>query len=377
MDIFVLSGKRGGYGALRPFLKRLQKSNLVKLSLALTDQHLSQSFGYTVEEVKRDFENLTLLPLGEYGSEPYQRCEAMVKLQKLLIKNFTKSKPDLIILYGDRAESLACAFVANMFSIKIVHFQGGDKSGSVDEHFRHAITKLSHIHMVSSDDSEKRVLQLGECINDVKVIGDSHVDEIIENVMLTNIEMREKLKIKKDLRIITLLQHSETTQINNSNFQINETLKALNKFKEKYKNYEILAIYPCSDPGHKEIIEAINNSSVISHSYKNLDAKIFRSLLKNSDIFIGNSSAGIIESPYLGTPSINIGRRQNNRLKSSMTFNVPHDAEKIYETIEHIINHNVYLNEKLYGDGNSDLKAFKFILERYEQVSFAKIFNDI
>ena len=149
IKIYVLSGKRGGFGALRPFLKQILNSNNTNLILALTDQHLNRNFGNTVEEVKEDFEELELLPLGEYGSLQENRSIAMSILQKSLTESLTKHKPDYVVLYGDRAESLIGAFVANLLSIKVIHFQGGDKSGSVDEHFRHAITKLSHLHLVS------------------------------------------------------------------------------------------------------------------------------------------------------------------------------------------------------------------------------------
>ena len=301
----------------------------------------------------------------------------MTNLQKLLIENFSKSRPDFVVLYGDRAESLACAFVANIFSIKIIHFQGGDKSGSVDEHFRHAITKLSHLHLVSCEESKKRVLQLGENFNDVKVVGDSHVDEIIDNQIIEYTKMRKFLNIKQDTKLITLLQHSETTQVDKSYMQIKETLKAIEKFKKKHKNYEIVAIYPCSDPGYKEIIESLKSSSAVTHLFKNLEAEIFRALVKNSDVLLGNSSAGVIESPYLGTPSINIGRRQSDRLISSMTFNVPHDAEEIFKALERVISISNLDNEKLYGNGNSDLKAFEFLNERLDSLSFAKTFSDI
>lgn len=377
IKIFVLSGKRGGYGAIRPFIKRISKSNDFELTLALTDQHLSKNFGYTSNEVKKDFKNLTFLPLKEYGSEPSERGLAMTQLQELLIDIFSISKPDLIVLYGDRAESLACAFIANLFSIKIIHFQGGDKSGSVDEHFRHAITKLSHLHMVSNEDSKKRVLQLGEIVNNVKVIGDSHVDEIIDKRIIENSQMRKILNLKMNSKLITLLQHSETTQVEQSSMQIKETLKALSKFKKIYKNHEIVAIYPCSDPGHQEIIDSLKSSSIINHLFKNIEAELFRSLVKNSDVILGNSSAGIIESPYLGTPSINIGRRQLDRLVSSMTFNVPHNEEEIFNALERIMFNPNLVNEKLYGNGNSDLKAFEFLNEKVQDLSFAKLFSDI
>ncbi len=377
IKIFVLSGKRGGFGALRPFLKRIKNSSRTKLILALTDQHLSAKFGNTIQEVRSDFSNLELLPLGDYGSSQEDKSYAMSNLQKLITKSLIKTKPDYVVVYGDRAESLVTAFVANLLSIKIIHFQGGDKSGSVDEHFRHAISKLSHLHFVSCLDSKKRLIQMGENRENIFEVGDSHIDEILDGKIIDEQEMRKNLKIPINKKIITLLQHSETTRVKSSGQQFYKTIKALQLFMKKYENYIVIAIYPCSDPGYEEIVDLINKSSIIFSFYKNLDAPLFRSLVSNSMVLIGNSSAGIIESPYLGTPSINIGRRQQNRLSTSMTINVNHDVDEIFEALEKVQKDKFHLKEYIYGNGKSDLKAYKAILKRDKDINFAKIFFDI
>lgn len=377
IKIFVLSGKRGGFGALRPFLKRLLFSSNTKLTLALTDQHLSEKFGNTIEEVTNDFSDLELLPLGDYGSSKEDRSYAMSRLQELLTKSLLRIKPDYLVVYGDRAESLVAAFVANLLSIKIIHFQGGDKSGSVDEHFRHAISKLSHLHFVSCLDSQKRLIQMGENKENIFVVGDSHIDEILEGKIIDEKEMRNILKIPNNSKIITLLQHSETTKVENSASQFEITINALEMFIKKYDNYKIIAIYPCSDPGYEEIVKRINSSEIIFSFHKNLEANLFRSLVKNSMALVGNSSAGIIESPYLGTPSINIGRRQENRMSTSMTINVDHEIKQIFEALEMAQKDKFFLKEPLYGNGESDFKAYQAIFKRHQKINFAKIFFDI
>jgi len=377
IKIFVLSGKRGGFGALRPFLKRIQLSPNTKLILALTDQHLSAKFGNTIEEVSADFSDLELLPLGDYGSSQEEKSYAMSKLQELITKSLIKTKPDYVVVYGDRAESLVTAFAANLLSIKIIHFQGGDKSGSVDEHFRHAISKLSHLHFVSCQDSKKRLIQMGENEENIFEVGDSHIDEILDGKITNEQEMRQILKIPTNAEIITLLQHSETTKVQNSGKQFKNTIEALEMFTNKYTNYKVIAIYPCSDPGYEEIVNLIHTSPIIFSFYKNLEAPLFRSLVSNSMVLIGNSSAGIIESPYLGTPSINIGRRQENRLSTAMTLSVDHSTDEIFHALERVHHNHFHLKEYIYGNGNSDLKAYEAILKRHKEINFAKIFYDI
>ena len=134
IKVFVLSGKRGGFGALRPFLKRIKLSLNTKLILALTDQHLSAKFGNTIEEVRSDFSDLELLPLGDYGSSQEDKSYAMSKLQELVTKSLIKTKPDYVVVYGDRAESLVTAFVANLLSIKIIHFAGAEKDDTIHDY---------------------------------------------------------------------------------------------------------------------------------------------------------------------------------------------------------------------------------------------------
>ena len=376
LNLYVISGKRGGFGALRPFLKKIDKSNNINLILALTDQHLNDNFGNTISEVEKDFKSLELLPLGNYGSIQEERSIAMGYLQKILTNSLSRIKPDFVVVYGDRAESLIAAFVANLLSIRVIHFQGGDKSGSVDEHLRHAISKLSHLHLVSCEDSRSRIIQLGEDPKNIFNIGDSHIDEIISGYFIDDKSMRKDLDLNEDDKIITLLQHSETTQVEQVKDQISQTISAINKFIKKYDKYKVIAIYPCSDPGYMEIVNAIENSKAIFATYKNLEATVFRALLKSSEVLIGNSSAGIIEAPYLKTPSINIGSRQRNRISTSMTINVKYNSSEIFNALEKVKSRKFDLVDKIYGTGNSEEKAYKAILERCDYIPFAKNFFD-
>ena len=136
---------------------------------------------------------------------------------------------------------------------------------------------------------------MGEDPKNISVIGDSHIDEIASGNICDDIVMRQKLNLPNGVRLITLLQHSETTQVKYSSNQIKETIKALEKFVKEYKNFKIIAIYPCSDPGFNEIVDELKSQKLFT-LHKNLNADLFRSLLRSSEIFIGNSSAGIIES---------------------------------------------------------------------------------
>lgn len=379
MKIFYLSGKRGGYGAMRPLLKKLRDSPLTNLQICLTDQHLSSLFGETLSEVSRDFPDFLSIDLGDYGSLPANRSLAMASLFKALTDLLDDIQPDCVLIYGDRAESLVLATVATNLCIKCVHLQGGDITGSIDEHFRHAITKLSHLHLCSCSNSHDRILAMGESPSSIITVGDHHVDEIYAGNITPFSYLIEKLGLPgQSFRYITLLQHSETTSVGSTPTYIRETLEAISVFKKSNPDVCVVAIYPCSDPGYKHIIDALNTSSAIDFIFPNLLAEDFRSLVKNSIFLIGNSSAGIIESPYLSTPSINIGRRQQFRQFTPLTHHVPHNSNDILESMTYLAQPSYLVPsfKPIYGLGRSADLSFDAIISNLPSIPFGKSFND-
>ncbi|CAM8624699.1 WecB UDP-N-acetylglucosamine 2-epimerase [Burkholderiales bacterium] len=384
MKIDVLSGKRGGYGAIRPMLRVLYSTEGIDLKILVTDQHLDSSFGMTVKEIREDFDNIVEFPLPKQDGSQRGRCIAMSKLEQDLANYFDVRQPDLLVLFGDRGEVLAAAAVATLFNIRIAHFQGGDLSGSVDEHVRHAVTKLSHFHFVSCVDSYNRVVQLGEAKDRVFVVGDSHVDEICSGEYPSGDVIIEKYNLNPSLPLILLLQHSETTSSQDAAYQINQTIGALESVGEA----DIVAIYPCSDPGYTEIVQCLTTFSAQNKRvklHKNIDAYYFRGLMNVASVLVGNSSAGIIEAQYFNLPVVNIGNRQHRRMQSSNILNVKYDTHHILSNIKKAMSSEFRSQltregRKIYGNGNTGAMSAKILIDlltKEDKVGYLKSFVDI
>ena len=352
--VLVLSGKRGGYGAMKQLLEAIDRSPVLELYLVLTDQHLSHGFGYTIKEVEKEFTVSAALELNHQDGSPISRARAMARLTDLFSLELEKIDPDACVLYGDRSEVLVAAMCCNLFNIPIFHIQGGDKSGSTDELFRHAVTKLSHVHFPSCSDSAGRIIQLGEQPDRINCVGDCHIDKILSGNFMAEAEVRNLLDLNNDRPVVILLQHSETSEPQDSYRQICVTLEALSGF-----DINIVAVYPCSDPGYDGIVRGLTESKLPNlRLYKNLDAPLFWGLMSFAGALIGNSSAGIVESACFGLPTINIGRRQLNRICSQNVIHVEHDSSQIsiaiYKALFDLDFKSIAKNvENLYGDGHA------------------------
>ena len=255
---------------------------------------------------------------------------------------FLKNKRfNLVIILGDRYEALAFGLSCFFKRIKIAHIHGGEiTQGSMDDTIRHSLTKLSNIHFVSNSEHQKRVIQLGESPKTVKNVGLLGYENISKMRFISKKIVMKKLNINKDKKNILVSYHPVTTLSKKENiFQFNQLLIALTKFP----NFNIIFTSPNIDPGNKDIIDMIkkfekNNKN--SYFFLSLGQKYFFSLAKSSEIFIGNSSSGILEIPFLKVPVINIGTRQKNRFNFLKISHEEANSKKIINKIKQILNKN-------------------------------------
>tara|TARA_Y100000816_G_C26099898_1_gene582703 strand:- start:724 stop:1887 length:1164 start_codon:yes stop_codon:yes gene_type:complete len=380
--IFFLTGKRGGFDAMTPLLKLLSKDKKIQLKIIATDQHLLKKFGSTINSVNKIFSKETIqLNLYQKNSMSYSRLISMSKLVAKLSSYLLNNKPDLMIIYGDRAEAFIAAFVCNHLNIKICHFQGGDLTGNIDERFRHAISKMSDYHFVSNQLAKKRLIQLGEDKNSIFNHGDNHIDSL-KKVRFENIKfLTKKNGINIDKEYVVLLFHPDGTSFKKNKIFIKEILISLKKM-----GIQVHCIYPCTDIGYEEIIDQLEKISKINklfNVYKNLNYSLFINLVKNSKFLIGNSSSGIIESSYLNVPVINLGDRQKNRMSCSNVINCKINNRQIDNAIKYILSgklkKKIKRTKPIYGNGESYLKNFKVIRKLLNQKStyYNKIFNEL
>jgi|LauGreDrversion4_2_1035121.scaffolds.fasta_scaffold00239_8 GDP/UDP-N,N'-diacetylbacillosamine 2-epimerase (hydrolysing) len=361
--VMVLTGKRGGFGAMKPMLQLLRDDPAFELQLVVTDQHLNRRFGMTIAEVEKEFRITASVDMEQRDGSVLGRGMALGVCAERMANTFDRLKPDICLLYGDRGEVLATAMVAAAMGIPIGHLQGGDLSGSVDEQVRHAVTKLANLHFPSTPQSAERILKMGEESWRVVVTGDHHLDSIVAKDYASPAKVASLTGIDLGKPLIVVLQHSETTAPDESYQQMVQTLLAV-----RDTGFQTVVVYPCSDVGYEGVIQAIKELATGTQFYvfRNLDAPIFWGLLSIASVLAGNSSAGIIETPCFGLPSLNIGRRQENRLHAENVIHVAHQREEIATALEIALYDESFRAlssscRQIYGDGKAGLRTVEAI----------------
>ena len=309
--ILVTTGTRAEYGILRPLLKELEINSKIELILVVTGTHLSKKHGYTINEIKNDGFKINakvkMIPkILDKKNLTKEIGKGIIQFSNI----FSKFKPDINIVFGDRDEMFASAIAASHMNIINAHLAGGDKSGGIDEYNRHAITKLSNIHFANTKTSEKRIIKMGENPKFVFNTGSLAMDNIKESIS-TKIEIEKKLKIKLTGDEIILIQHPVTTQLNLVEKQIHNMLHSILNLEKT-----TIMISPNSDAKSNVIQEKLREFSKkydLLNFYINLPRQDFLGLLKYCGVLVGNSSSGIVEASYFSIPVVNIGIRQLGR----------------------------------------------------------------
>jgi GDP/UDP-N,N'-diacetylbacillosamine 2-epimerase (hydrolysing) len=329
--IFVLSGKRGGFGAMKPMLRLLRDEPNFTLQLVVTDQHLSERFGKTIKEVEQEFSVAAAVDMEQADDTPRGRAYALGTCAHRMSDVIADLRPDVCVLYGDRGEVLATAMAAMTIMVPIAHLQGGDVSGSLDEPMRHAITKLAHLHFPATEESAERIRRMGEEPWRVHVVGDSHIDSIVAGEFMPARQVYELLDLDRNKPVVVVLQHSETTAPDAAYSQMAATLAAV-----RDTGLQAVVVYPCSDAGFEGIIRAIDEFALPPQFRvrRNLDASIFWGLLAIASVLVGNSSAGLIETPSFRLPAVDVGRRQEGRLHAENVIHVGHNRATIGPAID-------------------------------------------
>lgn len=265
---------------------------------------------------------------------------------------FDRLKPDVVIIRADRFEMLAAAIAAAYLNIPLAHIEGGDITGTIDESVRHAITKLSHIHFTTNDESKQRVLRLGENPDYVFNFGSPELEFVAKNNFTVTNELINYLGVGDAIDInkpyIVVMQHPVTTEIKDSRRQIDETLEAI-----KELNIPTIWFWPNVDAGTDDMSKGIRTFREYRDPHnirflKSLPAEQFIGLLKKASVLVGNSSAGIKEASIIGLPVVNIGTRQHGRRRGPNVLDVGYDREQIKQGIVKQMTHGPYPSSNLY-----------------------------
>ncbi len=325
--IVFLTGTRADFGKLKSLISASQKLDDYEVHIFATGMHLNNKYGKTIDEIyKCGFKNI-------YPFINHDRADLMDRVLSATINGFSRYvaeiDPDLIIVHGDRVEALAGAIVGSLNNILVAHIEGGEKSGTIDELIRHAVSKMSHIHLVANHDAKKRLLQLGERGQSIFVIGSPDLDIMASNTLADLNSVTAYYDITFDSYGI-LLFHPVTTEIDSWEESTREVVDAIIESKKNY-----IVIYPNNDLGSEIIINGykrFQNSPRIK-IFPSLRFEYFLVLLHNADFIIGNSSAGIREAPYYNVPTINIGTRQHERGNASTIWHCNYKKTEILDLI--------------------------------------------
>lgn len=335
--VFVITSSRSDYGFLRDFSKYLVKK--VKFKLVVTGSHLVKKFGYTYNEIindgfnKENFYKINLnIENNSYKSIP--------KIINRFNKFFKKTKPDFVVLAGDRYEIFGIALSAFLNNIKIIHIGGGESTlGSLDDIYRYLITRLSFVHLVSHDLFYKNLLTHGIKKKYIFKVGNLSLLNFLKSNLLNKKQIEKKLLgINFKKKIVSVSVHPDTILMKNEKKK-DLILNVLSCLK-KIKDINIIFTCPNFDDGYLVIIKEIkkfvqNNKN--AYFFKSLGNKIYLSVLYYSHVLIGNSSSGVYESPYLNTYSLLIGNRQKGRPIFKNVFEVKNNKVEILKMITKIL----------------------------------------
>mgnify|MGYP001223503287 CR=1 FL=1 len=339
--IIVFTSGRSDFDLLLPLIKRLEANKLIDLTLIVTGSHLSAKYGSTLNYIK----NNKIKKIKKINIKCGNVTEKNIPLifgnaQAIYGKYFTniKEKINLSVILGDRYEALAFAAACFFSNTPIAHIHGGEITrGAKDDVIRHTITKFSNLHFVSNQEHKKRVLQLGENKSNIFNCGLLGYENLCKINLISKEETEKKLKINFNKKTIVVSYHSVTTVSQKENIsQFEQVLDALNL----YKKFNIIFTSPNIDPGNVDIIKMIKKFIIKNKNayfFKSLGQKLFFSVVKNSSIFIGNSSSGILEVPFLNIPVLNIGNRQKGRFKFVKIFESIPEKKIIIKNIDSII----------------------------------------
>ena len=360
--VCVVVNSRANYGRIKSFLRAAMDHPDLELQLIVGASALLYRFGSAIDIIRGDgFEPQAIVHSVVDGETPVTMAKSVGLGTIELATHFEALKPDVVLTVADRFETIATAIAASYMNIPVAHTQGGEVTGSIDENVRHAITKLSHIHFPATERAREFLLRMGERPDTIHVTGCPSIDVLVENDLALPKDIFARNKgVGADLDVskpyVMVMQHPVTTEYGEGLTQIEATLKAVDRIGRQ--GMQVIWLWPNADAGSDDVAKGLrvfreNNDPDYLHLYRNFSPEDYARLLNNAVCMIGNSSSGLREAAYLGTPSVNIGTRQRGRDRAQNVIDTPHNAEAIYRAIERQVAHGRYPNSLMFGDGSS------------------------
>ena len=374
--ICVVVGSRANYSSIKSAMRAIQKHPALELQLVVGASAILDRYGAVVDLMRRDgFEPDAEIHMLIEGETPTTMAKStglgLIELSTI----FARLAPDFVLTVGDRFETMATTLAAAYMNIPIAHTMGGEVSGTIDESIRHAVTKFAHVHFPASKDAAERIIKLGEKPEDVHLVGCPRMDLVADILKAKDtIDASELFKdgvgAALDLSepFILVSQHPVTTEFGEGERQITSTLEAVAR-----TGLPAIVLWPNADAGSDDIARGVRKwreqgKDAHMHFFKNLPIDVYVRLMRQTACLVGNSSSGIREGAFIGTPCVNIGSRQTMRERGDNVIEVKNTVAEIEAAIRKQIAHGRYAMAPIYGDGTAGAQIADILSTKTVQV---------
>lgn len=356
-SVGLVTTSRSDWGIVRPVAQALRQRDDVQLSIIAGGMHLSAAFGHTVDQISADgFEVAHQVEYLQPGDSPEAVAESMGVGVSEFASLFARWRPDLLLVAADRFDMFPAAVAATPFLIPLAHLHGGEVTqGAFDDALRHALTKLCHLHLVSTEEYARRVRQMGEAPERIHVVGAPGLDDVLSLEPLSDDQLQAEFGFTPGESNFLVVYHPVTRAYQQTPGDVAELFKALDAI-----GANLVIIRPNADTSHRAIERAIDDFCRVhprARAVVNLPRRTFLSLMRSASVMVGNGSAGIWEAPSFRLPAVNIGARQRGRVRGANVIDCEPAADAIVAAVRHAL--SPAFVESLgglanpYGDGRS------------------------
>jgi len=359
--ISVVTGSRADFGLLQGVISRIQSAPNLELELIVTGSHFSETFGSTKDEIAlAGYTNLVELDLNIAMNSESDTGFAISNVISQITKHYSKERPSLTLVLGDRYEVFGAAVACTAMGIPLGHIHGGEITyGSKDDMYRHAITKLASVHFVANSEFHSRVIKMGENPKTVFVVGGLGIDSIDQIELLNKPDLETELGISLEQKYALVTYHPDTIHPEQSLEQLETVLRSIAKFP----SIQFIATGANADYYGEQINlrwQEVSSQEDNLFFFSSVGQLKYLSLLSHAHFMLGNSSSGLLEAPFFGIPTVNIGGRQEGRPRSSSVTDVECDESSIVRILKEINSapHAIKMqnNENAYGNPGASKK---------------------
>lgn len=359
--VCYITGTRADFGLMRSTLQQIARSDLLELSIVATGMHLSHYHGHTLGEIRGDgLPQPVVVPVEQGSPSGALMARNIGQMTEKFVGAFEELRPDIVLLLGDRGEMLAGAVAGLHLNRHVAHIHGGERSGTVDEPIRHAISKMSHLHFVALQESADRLRRMGERVSDIHVVGAPGLDGLADMATKSRESLATEFGFDPGRPVALFVLHPVVQEAHLGGQQAQATLDALIE-----TGVQVVALRANSDAGGDTVDSVLEEEAGLDNIrlHAHMERGDFVSMMKVADLMIGNSSSGIIEAATFGTPVVNLGLRQHLRERNRNVIDASFEAGTIRAAIQTALKIERQVGQNIYGDGRAGERILKILLD--------------